>query len=59
MAAVAEVAHRLEDAVDETRAAYANGADRPIGAYAVLLSAYGALVGALALLVRRRAPLPE
>jgi hypothetical protein len=60
VAAITEVAHRFEAAVDDTRRQYANGADRPIGAYAVLLSVYAALVGVLSFVVRRRkAPLPE
>jgi hypothetical protein len=60
VAAIAEVAERVEEAVDNTRREYANGADRPIGAYAVLLSIYASLVGVLTLIVRKRkAPLPE
>jgi hypothetical protein len=60
VAAITEVIQRVEHAVDETREQYANGADRPIGAYAVLLSVYASLVAALSFVVRRRkAPLPE
>ena len=52
-----EVEHaveRVEATVRREAKAYAHGAERPIGGYAVLLSAYGALVGLLAWVARRR-----
>lgn len=43
----------------EEGAAYARGADRPLGGYAVLVSSYAASVFALAAVVRRRRALPD
>lgn len=43
----------------EERRRYANGAERPLGGYGVLLSTYGLLVLTLTTAVRRRGGLPE
>src|SRR5947209_782573 len=54
------LAERVRDRVSEEKAAYENGTERPIGGYAALLSTYGALVGGLTLVARRRhTRLPE
>ncbi len=49
-----DLAHRVEEVGRREEAAYAHGADRPLGGYAVLLSTYTSLTALLTLLVRRR-----
>ena len=50
----------VADVIAREREAYAQGEDRPIGSYGVLMSVYGAGVAAAATYVRRRKrPLPE
>ncbi len=56
---IQEVAGDLRDAVRSEEARYANGEERPLGGYAVLLSIYGTILAGLSALVRRRGGLPE
>ena len=57
--AIQEVAGDLRDAARAEEARYANGEERPLGGYAVLLSIYGAVLALLTGLVRRRGGLPD
>jgi len=56
--AVAEAAGTLRDRVEREEDEHANGNERPLGGYAMLLSSYFALVTVLGLVVRRRRILP-
>lgn len=56
---IQDTASDLRQAAVTEAARYANGADRPLGGYAVLLSVYSAMVALLGALVRRRGGLPE
>lgn len=57
--AVATAIRRVEDEVRTQEREYANGEDRPITSYAVLMSVYGAGVVGLGALVRRRRAVPD
>jgi hypothetical protein len=50
--------HGLREAFEGEAEAYSDGADRPLGGYVRVLATYGAVVGGMALVLRRRT-LPE
>lgn len=56
---IPEIASDLRDAARAEEVRYANGEERPLGGYAVLLSIYGTMLAVLSGLVRRRGGLPE
>ena len=54
-----DAARRLSSRLDQEKARYAHGEERPLGGYAVLLGVYATAVGAAGLWVRRNRSLPD